>query len=70
MKGTYYSAPMRKWEDGVPVGASSNPVITGGKAKRIKKIRTSKNKKRISKNKKRTKVHSRKYRRSRRTYKK
>ena len=29
MKGTYYSAPMRKWEDGVPVGASSNPVITG-----------------------------------------
>lgn len=63
MKGTYYGAPMRKWEDGVPVGASSNPVINGGKAKRIKKRRT-------SKNKKRTKVHSRKYKRSRRTYKK
>ena len=29
MKGTYYSAPMRKWEAGVPVGASSKPFITG-----------------------------------------
>ena len=39
-KEEYYGAPMRKWEDGIPVGASSKPFIGGSKKKRVYKRKT------------------------------
>lgn len=40
-EGTYYGAPMRKWEDGEPVGASANPngttTTSGGKRRKNNK---------------------------------
>jgi hypothetical protein len=62
-KEEYYGAPMRKWEDGIPVGASSKPFIGGSKKKRVYKRKT-KRRKNKGKKTKYTKRHSRKHRRT------
>jgi hypothetical protein len=64
LEGTYYGAPMRKWEDGKPVGASANPdgTTTGGTKKRKYKQRyTSRSKSRRRRTYKKRKTQKRKY---------
>ena len=62
-EGTYYGAPMRKWEDGVPVGARANPngptTTSGGKKSNRKYKR--KTKKGGKKYKRKTKKGGKKY---------
>jgi hypothetical protein len=63
LEGTYYGAPMRKWEDGKPVGASANPdgTTTGGTKKRKYKQRYTSRRKSRHRTYKKRKTQKRKY---------
>ena len=56
LEGIYYGAPMRKWENGQPVGASANPdgtttTTSGGSRKRVKRKYTKRRRSRRNKKK-------------------